>query len=126
MITCIIPALSFKEQKNFFDYLEYLKIALYLKNMEPVFLSNFILFYFKTYAIIDCLEKRFIGSKMCGALLEKIEKDLTLSKSNSSTDDMHYMLDHSHAEDLQINSLSRFKVLGYIFFIFILTVFLNF
>ncbi len=39
---------------------------------------------------IDKDDKRFIGSKMCGALLEKIEKDLTTFKSNEQTDDMHY------------------------------------
>lgn len=43
---------------------------------------------------------------MCGALLEKIKYDLKVSRSDT-THDMRYMLDHSHAEDLEINSLGR-------------------
>jgi inositol hexakisphosphate/diphosphoinositol-pentakisphosphate kinase len=51
-------------------------------------------------------EKCIIGSKVCGALLEKIKYDLTVSQSDT-THDMRYLLDHSHAEDLEINSLGR-------------------
>jgi inositol hexakisphosphate/diphosphoinositol-pentakisphosphate kinase len=51
-------------------------------------------------------EKKLIGSKVCGALLEKIKYDLKVSRSDT-THDMRYMLDHSHAEDLEINSLGR-------------------
>jgi glutathione synthase/RimK-type ligase-like ATP-grasp enzyme len=51
-------------------------------------------------------EKTQIGSKVCGALLEKIKYDLIVSRSDT-THDMRYMLDHSHAEDLEINSLGR-------------------
>ena len=51
-------------------------------------------------------EKCVIGSKVCGALLEKIKYDLTVSQSDT-THDMRYLLDHSHAEDLEINSLGR-------------------
>ena len=42
---------------------------------------------------------------MCGALLEKISNDLV--SSQTKLDDMHYCLDESHAEDLQINSIGR-------------------
>jgi hypothetical protein len=38
----------------------------------------------------DGADKRFIGSKMCSALLEKIEKDLITSKSDAEIDDTHY------------------------------------
>jgi Histidine phosphatase superfamily (branch 2) len=50
--------------------------------------------------------QRTIGSKLCNALLEKIKHDLMAVQSNCATD-QHYLLDHSHAEDLAINSLSR-------------------
>ena len=43
---------------------------------------------------------------MCGALLEKIKYDLIVSRSDT-THDMRYLLDHSHADDLEINSLGR-------------------
>ena len=66
-------------------------------------------------ALADCVvpqeyginesDKRIIGSKLCGALLEKIKYDLMVVQDQ--VDDMHYLLDHSHAEDLSINSLSR-------------------
>lgn len=66
-------------------------------------------------ALADCVvpqeygiheaDKRVIGSKLCGALLQKIKYDLMVAQSNF--DDMHYQLDHSHAEDLAINSPSR-------------------
>ena len=51
-------------------------------------------------------DKRVIGSKLCGALLEKIKYDMMVVHSNFE-DDMHYSLDHSHAEDLQIKTLDR-------------------
>jgi len=54
----------------------------------------------------DVLEKSIVGSKVCGALLEKIKYDLRVSRSDT-TQDMRFLLDHSHAEDLEINSLGR-------------------
>ena len=54
---------------------------------------------------VDSNDKRYIGSKMCSALIEKIKYDLETSKSMN--EDMHYKLDHSHADDLRINSLER-------------------
>jgi hypothetical protein len=57
----------------------------------------------------DPQEKRSIGSKMCSALLEKINADLNtalLSCSPGSNDDL-YQLDESHADDLRINTLGR-------------------
>ena len=64
---------------------------------------------------IDKLDKQYIAAKMCGALVEKIKHDLTVASvitddpsSHTSTDDrMLYQLDHSHAQDLRINSLER-------------------
>jgi inositol hexakisphosphate/diphosphoinositol-pentakisphosphate kinase len=66
-------------------------------------------------ALADCVvpqeygihenDKRVIGSKLCGALLQKIKYDLMVAQTNFN--DMHYQLDHSHAEDLGINSVSR-------------------
>ena len=53
----------------------------------------------------DGPEKRVIGSKVCGALLEKIRYDLTISSADNH--DVGYLLDHSHADDLEINSLGR-------------------
>jgi hypothetical protein len=54
----------------------------------------------------DGNEKRVIGSKVCGALLEKIRYDLTMARE-SGAHDMNFLLDRSHAEDLEINSLTR-------------------
>jgi hypothetical protein len=54
----------------------------------------------------DGNEKRIIGSKVCGALLEKIRYDLTMARE-SGAHDMNFLLDRSHAEDLEINSLTR-------------------
>jgi len=54
----------------------------------------------------DVLEKSIVGSKVCGALLEKIKYDLRVSRSDT-TQDMRFLLDHSHADDLEINSLGR-------------------
>jgi hypothetical protein len=63
---------------------------------------------------IDKADKKYIAAKMCGALVEKIKHDLTVAATmddptaHSGTDDrMLYQLDHSHAQDLQINSLER-------------------
>jgi inositol hexakisphosphate/diphosphoinositol-pentakisphosphate kinase len=69
---------------------------------------------------IDKNDKRYIGNKMCGALLEKIKYDLLMSTTQQyidhiqsqeinllKEDPMLYKLDDSHAEDLQINSLQR-------------------
>jgi inositol hexakisphosphate/diphosphoinositol-pentakisphosphate kinase len=53
----------------------------------------------------DNNDKRIIGSKMCGALLDKIKHDLTVTQHHES--EFSYNLDHSHAEDLLINSLGR-------------------
>jgi inositol hexakisphosphate/diphosphoinositol-pentakisphosphate kinase len=50
--------------------------------------------------------KRFIGAKMCHALLEKILRDLSVAKSDSQMD-MTYLLDMSHAEDMNIRTLGR-------------------
>ena len=54
----------------------------------------------------DKEQKSFVGSQVCGALLEKIKYDLIVSRSDT-TYDMRFMLDHSHAQDLDINSLGR-------------------
>ena len=54
----------------------------------------------------DSNEKRIIGSKVCGALLEKIRYDLTIGSADHQHD-VGYLLDRSHAEDLEINSLGR-------------------
>lgn len=51
----------------------------------------------------DKNDKRRIGSKMCGALLEKIKHDLKASHH----DEIHFHLDHSHAAELAINTLER-------------------
>ena len=54
---------------------------------------------------IDEVEKRIIGSMMCSALLEKITHDLQAGVA--SGDERGFMLDHSHAEDLEINTPER-------------------
>ena len=61
-------------------------------------------FVFITLSIsgLDAGDKLLIGSKMCSALLEKISFDLNASQSNTKREDMHYLLDESHAEDLQV------------------------
>jgi inositol hexakisphosphate/diphosphoinositol-pentakisphosphate kinase len=51
------------------------------------------------------VEKRIIGSMMCSALLEKIAHDLQAGVA--SGDERGFMLDHSHAEDLAINTPDR-------------------
>jgi inositol hexakisphosphate/diphosphoinositol-pentakisphosphate kinase len=57
----------------------------------------------------DQTEKRYIGSKMCSALLEKINLDLNIALKSPEGDDsaMLYQLDESHADDLRINTLGR-------------------
>jgi inositol hexakisphosphate/diphosphoinositol-pentakisphosphate kinase len=57
----------------------------------------------------DEAEKRHLGSKMCGVLLEKINYDLNFALNRSVDEDpaMLYRLDESHAGDLRINSLGR-------------------
>lgn len=53
-------------------------------------------------------EKLLIGSKMCNALIDKINLDLKLALSNTNEDGtMLYQLDESHANDLRINSIGR-------------------
>ena len=54
---------------------------------------------------IDRGDKRRIGSKMCHALLDKIKNDLCATIDGEK--DKSYSLDHSHAEDIGINSLGR-------------------
>ena len=68
----------------------------------------------------DSVQKSVVGSKVCGALLEKIKYDLRVSRS-STTQDMRFLLDHSHADDLEINSLGTcisIYALMYIIYIF--------
>ena len=55
---------------------------------------------------IDKADKRIIGSKTCGVLLEKIKFDLTVAMDDSRMD-MRYLLDQSHMDDLAIRSLER-------------------
>jgi inositol-hexakisphosphate/diphosphoinositol-pentakisphosphate 1-kinase len=55
---------------------------------------------------IDDADKRFIGSKMCYALLRKIQYDLNIAKSGTQMD-MQYLLDLSHGDDLRIRTLGR-------------------
>ena len=62
-------------------------------------------------------DKRTIGSKLCGPLLQKIRYDLMVVQSNEN--DMHYLLDHSHAEDLAINSLNRSELFFILFSLFL-------
>jgi hypothetical protein len=51
--------------------------------------------------------KRFLGAKMCHAFLSKILKDIQIAKSDESHMDMSYLLDCSHADDLNIRTLGR-------------------
>lgn len=44
---------------------------------------------------------------MCGALLDKIKQDLHIANVNSRQD-TEYLLDHSHAADLDINSIGNY------------------
>lgn len=51
--------------------------------------------------------KRFLGTKMCHAFLTKILKDITIATSDDRHTDMSYLLDSSHADDLNIRTLGR-------------------
>uniref|UniRef100_A0A7S1UZH4 Inositol hexakisphosphate and diphosphoinositol-pentakisphosphate kinase n=2 Tax=Grammatophora oceanica TaxID=210454 RepID=A0A7S1UZH4_9STRA len=51
-------------------------------------------------------EKRSIGSKMCGALLDKIKYDLIIARTDNRTD-MRYMINMEYGSDLPINSMGR-------------------
>jgi hypothetical protein len=51
-------------------------------------------------------EKTSIGSKMCGALLEKIKYDLTIAREDNKTD-MRYMINMAYSADLPINTMGR-------------------
>jgi hypothetical protein len=51
--------------------------------------------------------KRFLGTKMCHAFLTKILKDITIATSDETHKDMSYLLDSSHADDLNIRTLGR-------------------
>jgi inositol-hexakisphosphate/diphosphoinositol-pentakisphosphate 1-kinase len=55
---------------------------------------------------INLREKQKISHMMCQELLQKISNDILIAQSGSHLD-MHYLLDHSHAEDLDIRSLGR-------------------
>jgi inositol-hexakisphosphate/diphosphoinositol-pentakisphosphate 1-kinase len=55
---------------------------------------------------INLFEKQKISHLMCHELLKKICNDIRIAQSGSHLD-MHYLLDHSHAEDLDIRSLGR-------------------
>jgi inositol-hexakisphosphate/diphosphoinositol-pentakisphosphate 1-kinase len=55
---------------------------------------------------INLKEKQKISHMMCHELLRKISNDIRIAQSGSHLD-MHYLLDHSHAEDLDIRSLGR-------------------
>jgi inositol-hexakisphosphate/diphosphoinositol-pentakisphosphate 1-kinase len=55
---------------------------------------------------INLREKQKISHMMCQELLKKIRNDICIAQSGSHLD-MHYLLDHSHAEDLDIRSLGR-------------------
>jgi inositol hexakisphosphate/diphosphoinositol-pentakisphosphate kinase len=51
-------------------------------------------------------EKTSIGSKMCGALLDKIKFDLTIAREDNKTD-MRYMINMAYSADLPINTMGR-------------------
>lgn len=51
--------------------------------------------------------KRFLGTKMCHAFLTKILKDIKIATSDETHKDMSYLLDSSHADDLNIRTLGR-------------------
>lgn len=55
---------------------------------------------------ITLKEKQKISHMMCQELLKKISNDIRIAQSGTHLD-MHYLLDHSHAEDLDIKSLGR-------------------
>jgi len=51
-------------------------------------------------------EKRGIGNKMCGALLEKLLFDLIIARTDNQVD-MRFMINHQYSADLPINTMGR-------------------
>jgi len=51
-------------------------------------------------------EKRDIGNKMCGTLLEKINYDLAIARTDNQVD-MRYLINMDYSSDLPINSMGR-------------------
>jgi hypothetical protein len=51
-------------------------------------------------------EKRSIGTKMCGALLEKIKHDLIIARTDNQTD-MRYMINMEYGNDMPITTMGR-------------------
>ncbi|KAL7555182.1 hypothetical protein ACHAWF_018982 [Thalassiosira exigua] len=51
-------------------------------------------------------EKRDIGAKMCHTLLEKINYDLTIARTDNQAD-MRYLINMDYSADLPINSMGR-------------------
>jgi inositol hexakisphosphate/diphosphoinositol-pentakisphosphate kinase len=51
-------------------------------------------------------EKRDIGCKMCGTLLEKINFDLAIARTDNQVD-MRYLINMDYSSDLPINSMGR-------------------
>jgi len=52
------------------------------------------------------VEKRDIGCKMCGSLLEKIYEDLYIARTDDQVD-MRYLINMDYSSDLPINSMGR-------------------
>lgn len=55
---------------------------------------------------ISIEEKRDIGSKMCHTLLEKINYDLAIARTDNQVD-MRYLINMDYSADLPINSMGR-------------------
>jgi hypothetical protein len=55
---------------------------------------------------ITVQEKRDIGCKMCGTLLEKINFDLAIARTDNQVD-MRYLINMDYSSDLPINSMGR-------------------
>ena len=51
-------------------------------------------------------EKRSVGVKICGPLLEKIRYDLNIARTDNKTD-MRYMINMDYSADLPINTMGR-------------------
>ncbi|EJK58180.1 hypothetical protein THAOC_21718, partial [Thalassiosira oceanica] len=51
-------------------------------------------------------EKRDIGAKMCNTLLDKINYDLTIARTDNQVD-MRYLINMDYSADLPINSMGR-------------------
>ena len=49
-------------------------------------------------------EKRSVGVKICGPLLEKIRYDLNIARTDNKTD-MRYMINMDYSADLPINTM---------------------